>query len=591
MFHLDPWSLALVSEIAPGVGPEERRDYDWVLRSTHCDAAATTVTAIRKVRDPDRRVRLMRLASEVWHERRHFLDLLLTNYGAKRFRRVFQMCCAIGSVLRFASRTGEPLICPIDPYLTDLQRRSLGLPKPSELELDAFRALVEWREAEQVDEPGGTIQTAGGPVRLELGGEAHLEALAIMGQSQMLRTQFTQDDWREIGRDLGEDSHKPRYWWWTAIAEELGLSGKVDEAETVVTYEVAAVGAILLASLFVRDPDEEGACPDACFVHTRLAVLIEHARNRPLPVRSSFIERFEWVDDLCRIAFGRSMEDEIAIATGQWSDFIDWLRQQPGASEILPVALEYHQARTRLLQQTPLPAYFDVSVGAAIASHPELVPRILAANPRGLVETRFNNAADTASELVGATVRDLASGNVVLRAAWVQRLTAAGNSGTVFSDVWDRWASQLVPLTKMACAGPFVIAGHDLAAACRSFRQLAIAIRPVPGDRPPWLELPVDCYWLEKGGDTSGCDHCNVELTRGHGALLSPWVVKWNRRTLDSYLAECPQPVVSELLTLWDCSPWFVCANCRATFLARCRDEQFDPIMPDVEDKDIGLSS
>jgi len=35
------------------------------------------------------RARLMWLVSSIWHEKRHFFDTCLTNYGARRFRDLF----------------------------------------------------------------------------------------------------------------------------------------------------------------------------------------------------------------------------------------------------------------------------------------------------------------------------------------------------------------------------------------------------------------------------------------------------------------------------------------------------------------------
>jgi hypothetical protein len=40
--------------------------------------------------DPERN-RLLWLISSVWHEKRHFFDTCLTNYGARRFRDLFTL--------------------------------------------------------------------------------------------------------------------------------------------------------------------------------------------------------------------------------------------------------------------------------------------------------------------------------------------------------------------------------------------------------------------------------------------------------------------------------------------------------------------
>src|SRR3954469_836006 len=44
---------------------------------------------VAELPDDDLRHRIIWLASCVWHEKRHFFDFCLTNYGARRFRDLF----------------------------------------------------------------------------------------------------------------------------------------------------------------------------------------------------------------------------------------------------------------------------------------------------------------------------------------------------------------------------------------------------------------------------------------------------------------------------------------------------------------------
>src|SRR5262245_43323392 len=60
------------------------------------------------------RRRALWLASCVWHEKRHFFDVCLTNYGARRFRDLFQLAANFAPLVADAIRRGDPVWFPVE---------------------------------------------------------------------------------------------------------------------------------------------------------------------------------------------------------------------------------------------------------------------------------------------------------------------------------------------------------------------------------------------------------------------------------------------------------------------------------------------
>jgi hypothetical protein len=76
------------------------------------------------------RRRVLWLASCVWHEKRHFFDVCLTNYGARRFRDLFTIAANVYPLIAEAKRRGEPVWFPVEVYGDPVIRRVFGISEP-----------------------------------------------------------------------------------------------------------------------------------------------------------------------------------------------------------------------------------------------------------------------------------------------------------------------------------------------------------------------------------------------------------------------------------------------------------------------------
>jgi hypothetical protein len=74
---------------------------------------------LRSIPTRKTRVRALHLASMIWHEQRHFLDLTITNYGARHFRTTFTVALNVYSLIADqAAIAGSELLVPVERYRT-----------------------------------------------------------------------------------------------------------------------------------------------------------------------------------------------------------------------------------------------------------------------------------------------------------------------------------------------------------------------------------------------------------------------------------------------------------------------------------------
>src|SRR5437773_11281178 len=124
--QLDPASLTMWynPELVHG-GPYGKQIGEAVAQCIEGDDVAA-VNTLRSVKDETARVHGISLISSVWHERRHFLDILLTNYGAFRLRQ-FILFYSNWHALDTLIKGKQPLVCPIDVYLDTVRCEVLGI--------------------------------------------------------------------------------------------------------------------------------------------------------------------------------------------------------------------------------------------------------------------------------------------------------------------------------------------------------------------------------------------------------------------------------------------------------------------------------
>jgi hypothetical protein len=280
-------------------------------------------------RSDARRRRALWLASCVWHEKRHFFDVCLTNYGARRFRDLFLLAANVLPLVAEARDRGEPVWFPVEVYDCRVRRRLLGItnPPPNIAEV-ARRAREMKRFADSLDAP---VDYASHPVHV--GGQAQLEGLAQASQVNAIEHRFGVDE--ALAVTVERVLHLPRegpYRVIEAVAGTLGCTKTM--ASNYVGVNVGLASALFVTALSGRFFGVGARAPsDLVLPQERLARLIDELG--PSPGRFDMPDEVAWelVDGAARRLWGRTALDEIkadidAMDTAHSSMSQSWLTEE-----------------------------------------------------------------------------------------------------------------------------------------------------------------------------------------------------------------------------------------------------------------------
>jgi hypothetical protein len=291
--------------------------------------------------------RLMWLASCVWHEKRHFFDTLLTNYGALRFRNLFTIGMNVGSMLGQLRERGEPVWFPIELYDNPLRRRILGVPEPTP---DILRVARHMRQMKayvaQIDAaPGDGTRVA------HVGAEAQLEGLAQCSQIHAIEYHYGVAGVQRIAADhvMALPVEGP-YRAIESVAGALGCSRRLDNNVIVVNPALAA--ALYVTALCTRhlNPGQE---PDPGLVSPwgRLARLIELLGPSAGHVGIQDEEAMAIADKAARKLWGRTAVEEIEADIDLAEEKFNRSVPASGGSTHGQVFAEYSALRRRALER------------------------------------------------------------------------------------------------------------------------------------------------------------------------------------------------------------------------------------------------
>jgi hypothetical protein len=130
------------------------------------------------------------ILSAVWHEKRHFVDFLLTNFGAFHVRTYFQMYFNLPEGLKEFQYKDIPVLLPLDTYADPVKLMGLGIKEPPPTEL---LKLARWLRARKRALREDTAPYDGGRGLTEYGGLAQMEAIAYSCQLAVLQLEFGTD--------------------------------------------------------------------------------------------------------------------------------------------------------------------------------------------------------------------------------------------------------------------------------------------------------------------------------------------------------------------------------------------------------------
>ena len=252
------------------------------------------------------RSRMVWLVSSIWHEKRHFLDVCLTNYGARRFRDLFSLAINFTPLSVYAQKQSAVWF-PIEVYGDSVQRKVLGIPEPPAHIVEiAQRTRKIKKLAAEVDAP---LQFNGS--LLEFGGEAQLEGLAQVSQLHSIESSFGLDDLVGV-----TEAH-------VHVLAELGpyrtieafsrVLGCAKETKLAMAVNPCLASAIFIASLCGSYFGHGSTIdPDLVSPRHRLMRLLEALGPTPGSFDMSDEEAAELVEKAATKVWGRTPFEEIA---------------------------------------------------------------------------------------------------------------------------------------------------------------------------------------------------------------------------------------------------------------------------------------
>ncbi|NAZ86242.1 hypothetical protein [Kineococcus indalonis] len=522
------------------------------LRGHHADAAG----AVRDLEGTPYHARAAHVLSAVWHEQRHFVDLLLTCYGQATLRQYWSVAVNLGSTLR-AARAAGTLVLPVTAYSDPLRSTLLGARDPDLRQVGADAR--NRRRAAGADEASTTPP---GQPPISVGGRAQLEALGYLHQMAALQT-FGMETAERVQGDLPDlDRVRREYQWALFLGLALGFHPADAVSEQQATVLVPPVAAVLYASLMVRRYGQDQTADGSSYLAVRrLDALVAHFRTTSdLHDATTSEEAWATVDGACRTLFGRSATEELLADLEHQERFCSTARDHLGAES--PVAAQSEvglDARRRLvamfLEDPALllaPDRFFELTGA-------VAPVPVFTCPSGF----------TGVEEGWTSLWDRGSGNVLPDWCWAKApLAEVGSHGRV--DVigdpaeWALMTTTVMPVVKLLLSGRAqqAVLAPEVRHAEDVLLQQGVRLRFDPLFTQPRRPQSAQTYWYFSDREEAVCDKCSSVIPRGGGKYVNGSTFRSNE-AIRTWVREGygGGPVAAYQFDR-DWSSWLVCDPC-----------------------------
>jgi hypothetical protein len=265
---------------------------------------------VRQQHDKWTETRCASVASAVWHEKRHFLDFVLTNYGAMRVRQFFQIYANSRAFLQKTQQNG-PVLVPLDRNLDPDRCAMMGV-AINDPDLKALAGFIQNSKRMILDDRRPAPSRFGG---IEIGGEAIFECIAYHLQLGKIHRVFGEDLLKRVQED--NPSRKLislKYQWVYIVLQQSGLM----EADLVAEDKFLVRDQPLLPLLFGalagryhQQKQTRSEMTSSYHPGERLSSLIYQLRDRASEyARLSTMEAWDRVNAACSTIFGRSVLEE-----------------------------------------------------------------------------------------------------------------------------------------------------------------------------------------------------------------------------------------------------------------------------------------
>lgn len=533
---------------------------------------------VRQQRDPWVRTRCATVASAVWHEKRHFLDFVLTNYGAMRVRQFFQ--CYVNTRV-FLGRVADngPVLLPLDRNLGSGRCRAMGvtLTDPN------LRRIAEWiRDSKNALLDDRRPLTSRG-TSWEIGGEAMLEGIAYHMQIGKAHRVFGAAISAAVQRDnLEHETVADKYKWAYTLFVQKGLikfdyiEGQGDTSQ--LNIHDGPLIPILYASLagrYYKQEQRRTAYASSALPPERLTSLIAYFDEHKIDLTElSTLQAWEAANAACKQMFGRSVTEEVDSDYEKEAERIAYYRET-GVDEFVTSAYEdFHRLRGELievLKDDPEAVLDQAKWSDRFVNKTR--PFVVAAAPAGVIGVppegfeRLSGVAETDVDFDKAPD---------FRWWWTAiRRDGNGDDEKVYRlgqrDVWSQIISDFAPIAKLMIDGNRMrsMVGPELVSTkTRIERQTGVKLIIDSLSRYPEESLDIAEWYFLTGNTRFRCQVTHEIVHAPHGKIIGPWEFRRRPAFLEALfrtLSGSQRERMRE--AFWrDWSPWLVADEVYALF-------------------------
>jgi hypothetical protein len=512
------------------------------------------VEQLGKIRDSKLRGRALQIVSAFWHEKRHFLDFVATNYGAFRFRQFLEVYANLPLVIKLAKSHGGRLCCPLEIY-DDPVRSSLMSLSDASHELGQIAESLA-RRRKMVERDRTPISTRYG--RMEVGGEAQLETLAYLAQARFVGNFFGIEGIKEFRESLyNVDNFSNKYFTVIETAARVGLLPfeRLDPlpgtgSTEAITLDTALLEASLFASLQSDYVARGGGYFESSYPGDRLSALGMKIREEypnistRAPGSVGLEEAFQIVDDACKKVFGYSVADQIELDITYFENQFNEKIYGYVPGDIETISRDYFALRRRVLDRFRKWPTSIVSTDLfALGFAEQVEPNYVICSSRG----QLGDPPEGYKILMGYREpdRDVEKDPHL---KWWWACCPEKSSKQIFGDRADErdericfehpksWYSCIdfyAPTTKLLMNGRRIrtMLGPELMIAEKRIEtKYGVKLEIYPSFEFPDETIDPGVLYFYSGKDTLMCDISSEIIHRPHGKVLTPWTLRrWPR--------------------------------------------------------------
>lgn len=569
---LDPSNLALyfdTSLIANGSSGEQ------ITRAIH-NCVFGNVKGIfenlNQIETHEDAVRCMYLVSTIWHEQRHFLDLILTSYGGYIFRQFATCYMNSPSILQEVTASDKKIIFPLSVYADPVRLTFLGqenhqhTSKRKEVARDLLaREFTLSLDRRKIDNT------------LEMGGYAFLEEIASIFQISAVENFFGTQYTQEINEHISRlDPTRNKYLWSSKFRNLLRFPEL--NTERGIIQRVGLVPIKLYAALSYRgwnqDSTDDPNKAKRLFPIERLHLITNYISERPSEFSShDFEEIWENVNKGTKFLFGRTIVEEIEADIYFHEQMLNRVSEIGIHSTIHSILHQHLDLRKHLF--------------SVLKTHPQLIlhpdeycrqtlPKIMPipiyVTPLG-ANTNLLSGSIWEALHQGAILKQSGESDYFFWTATPKvNLWEGSQPGTFgFVDIkpWNELARFWSPLAKLMLKGRNhrTSIGPELLTVERELESAGIeVVYEEEFKYPRMLTSSARHIYEVRGIDEGVCDICGQMATSPSGQLLSPWIFFKNANARDLVIHLYGGGEDAYIKYDKDWSAWFLCDSCYEQF-------------------------